>query len=326
MSDYNPGLLGVNNAQDSTLSTIILDNFISFYDWGFLDKGGYNNINIPNSGMYGGSKAELRPAKDPNYADGRVWQGFRENWVWETGINRATEPNQISGVYVNNTFLPYTYNSASGYYTGPSATGYRIDFIDGRVVFNTPIASTATVKLNYSYKWVKVDRSEGVGFFRQIQSNDFRIDNNFLTGSGEWVQLGQTRIQLPAIFVEVVPNRTYQPYQLGGGQWANTDVLFYAMSNREADCSNLLNIISYQNDRYLKLFNTNKVSRSGAYPMTFVGDLVDKKYNYPYLVENYTYGNLRVFDSKINNITQISVDFYIGTARCSTQIELVGVT
>ena len=63
---------------------------------------------------------------------------------------------------------------------------------DGKVIFDSPISSSASVKLNYSYKWVKVDKAEGVPFFRQIQNNDFKIDNNFLTGSGDWVQLGQT--------------------------------------------------------------------------------------------------------------------------------------
>lgn len=324
---YNPGLVGIDNTQDATLSNILLDNFVSFYDWGFLDKGGFNNINSPSSGMYGGSKTELRLANDPNYQSGRVWQGFRENWVWETGISKTTQPIQISGIYVNNTFLPYQYNITSGYYTGPAGTGYRIDYTDGRVIFNNPLPSTSSVKLNYSYKWVKVDKAEGVPFFRQIQNNDFRIDQNFLNGSGDWVQLGQTRIQLPAVFVEVVPNRTYKGYQLGGGQWANTDILFYVMSDRESDCSNLSNIISYQNDRIIHLVDINKVSRSGAYPINFKGDLVNKTYSYPYLIQNYPmYSDCMISNTKINNIAQISTDFYVGSVRCSTQVKMLSLT
>jgi hypothetical protein len=323
---YYPGLVGITNTQDAMLSNILLDNFITFYDWGLLDKGGFNNVSIPTSGMYGGDKTTLRSANDPNFTNGRVWQAFRENWVWETGVSVSTQPNRISGVYVNNTFLPYTYNPTSGYYVNTSATGYRVDYTDGKVIFNNPLPNTTNVQMNYSYKWVKVDRAEGIPFFRQIQNNDFRIDSNFLNGSGDWVQLGQTRVQLPAIFVEVVPNRTWQPFQLGGGQWANTDLVFYVMSNREPDCSNLLNIISYQNDRLLNLFDTNKISKSGAYSTTFKGDLVNPTFSYPYLVNNYFWGKARVFDSTINNITQIAVDFFVGTARCSTQVEMSSVT
>lgn len=323
---YPTGLVGINNTQDATLSTILLDNFVTFYDWGLLDKGGFNNTYVPTSGMYGGDRSILRLANDPNYQTGRVWQAFRENWVWEDRVSKITQPIQFSGVYVNNTFLPYTYNPTSGYYVGSDPTGYRVDFNDGRVIFNSPLPSTAVVKANYSYKWVKVDKAEGVAFFRQIQTSDFRLDTNFLTGSGDWVQLGQTRIQLPAIFVEVIPNRTYQPFQLGGGQWANTDVLFYVLAGREPDCSNLLNIISYQNDRLLKLFDSNKISRSGVYPVGILGDLINNTYTYPYWVSNYFFGNLRVHNSTIGNISQIATDFYIGTARCATQIELSSVT
>jgi hypothetical protein len=276
--------------------------------------------------MYGGDKTILRMANDPNYQQGRVWQGFRQNWVWETGVSATTQPIALSGVYVNNNFLPYSYNSSSGYYVGNDPTGYRINFSDGKVIFNAPLPTGTDVRVNYSYKWVKVDRSEGTPFFRQIQNSDFRIDSNFLKGSGDWVQLGQTRVQLPAIFIEVVPNRTYQPYQLGGGQWANTDIVFYVMALREPDCSNLLNIISYQNDRFIRLFDSNKISRSGAYPLTFTEDLINRKYIYPNLVKDYYNADCRIFNSRIDNINQLSVDFYVGTARCSTQVQLDSVS
>jgi hypothetical protein len=103
-------------------------------------------------------------------------------------------------------------------------------------------------------------------------------------------------------------------------------VLFYVLANRESECSNLLNIISYQNDRLLRLFDSNKISRSGAYPIGIIGDLIDRQYNYPNWVSNYFFGNLRVHNSTISDIAQVSVDFYMGTARCSTQIELSSVT
>ena len=326
MSNYYPGLVGIRNTQDSMLSTLLLDNFITFYDWGFLDKGGFNNVSIPTSGMYGGDKTTLRLANDPNFANGRAWQAFRENWVWETGVSHSAQPNAISGVYVNNNFIPYQYNSSSGYYVGAGPTGYRINYTDGKILFNNPLPATTSVKLNYSYKWIKVERAEGIPFFRQIQNNDFRIDTNFLNGSGDWVQLGQTRVQLPAVFVEVVPNATYEPFQLGGGQWANTDILFYVMSNRESDCSNIQRMISYQNDRYIHLYDSNIISRSGAYPLTYKNDLVDPKYNYTHWLDNYSHAQCRIFNTKINNIAQLSIDFYIGTVRTSTQTELATVT
>jgi hypothetical protein len=64
---YNPGLVGIKNTQDLALSNVLLDNFITFLDWGLLDKAGFNNVSSPASGMYGGDKTILRMANDPNY-------------------------------------------------------------------------------------------------------------------------------------------------------------------------------------------------------------------------------------------------------------------
>lgn len=316
---YNPGLVSINNTQDSNLSNILLDNFIAFYDWGFVDKGGFNNVSIPSSGMYGGSKHLLKPVDDPNYSAGQVWQAYRQNWIWETGVSKTTQPIQISGVYRNNTFLPFAYNSTSGYYVG---SGYRIDYPNGRIVFNSPIPATSTVSLNYSYKWLSVQRAEGVSFFRQIQTPN-RIDQNFFTSSGDWVQLGQNRVQLPALFFEI-KRRSYEPYQLGGGQWANTDIIAYVISDKESTCTDILDTISYQNDRVIKLFDTNSVSKSGDLPINYRGDLVDKSNRYPNLLENHFNNTCFINKTVINNPTQLSYSLYIGTANFSTKVIMTG--
>ena len=37
----------IKNMGDSTVSSLIQDNLIEFYDWGMLDAGGFFNISIP---------------------------------------------------------------------------------------------------------------------------------------------------------------------------------------------------------------------------------------------------------------------------------------
>lgn len=99
-------LSSVTNVQDSTISNILLDNFINFYDWGFVDRGSFYNINIPQSGIYGGDRHKLRRSDDPRYTDGQVWEAYRQNWVWESGIDGTDQqPINISGVYVDGTFM-----------------------------------------------------------------------------------------------------------------------------------------------------------------------------------------------------------------------------
>ena len=100
MPEAYKSLRGFANSQDATLSNILLENFITFYDWGLVDKGDFYNIDIPESGLYGGNKHKLRPVQDPNYNDGQVWEGYRGNWVWETGVANVEQPIRISGVDV----------------------------------------------------------------------------------------------------------------------------------------------------------------------------------------------------------------------------------
>lgn len=319
---YDPSLVGVENTQDSKLSNILLDNFLLFYDWGLLYKGGYNNVYIPQSGMYGGTKHVLKPANDPNYAANQVWQGFRRNWVWETGVDRTTQPVQISGIYRGSTFLPFTYNASSGFYVG---SGYRIDYPNGRVIFNSPIPATSVVQLNFSYKWASVQKAEGIPFFRQIEQANNKLDQ-FFTSSGDWIQLGQNRVSMPAIFIENIKKRTYEPYQLGGGQYANTDMLMYVVTDKLSTNTDILDMISYQNDRVIQLFNTNTVSKSGDLAINYNGDLVSKNNSYPTLINNHFYGTSFINNTVINDPVEISYSTYVGTVRFSTQTQMASIT
>lgn len=311
-------LANITNAQDSTLSNILLDNFVNFYDWAILDAGSFYNINVPQSGIYGGDRHKLRLADDPNYSDGQVWEGYRQNWVWESGVDGTTEqPITISGVYVDNTF----------YATGNVTKPYYIDYTNGRVVFDTALSSSSSVHLEYSHKWVQVIPAEGVPWFREIQRFSFRNEEGFqVSGSGGWAQLGQTRIQLPAIAVEVMPANSLQGYQLGGGQFVNSDVVFHVITENYWECANLIDTILYQNDRSLHLFDTTKVGLSGAFPFNYRNELTDHAIPsglYPNLVDNFFYRKCWITESRASDITQLSPDLYMSTARCNTQVKAI---
>ena len=311
-------LANLNNAQDATLSNVLLDNFVSLYDWGLLDRGQFYNINIPESGIYGGDRHKLRSAQDPNYSNGQVWEGYRQNWVWESGISATDEqPITISGVFVDDAF----------YATGNVTKPFYIDYPNGRVVFDTALTTTSTVQLEYSHKWVQVIPAQGVPWFREIQQGSFRNEEGFqVSDSGNWVQLGQTRVQLPAIAVEVVPAKSLQPYQLGGGQWTNTDILFYVISENHWECTNLMDAILYQNDRTVHLFNPTAVAISGVLPFNYRNELNENAIPsglYPNMIDDFFYRRCWINQSRGNEITQLSPELYIGTTRCSTQVKAI---
>jgi hypothetical protein len=311
-------LNGVNNTQDSTLTNVLLDNFVYFYDWGFLDRGSFYNIEIPQTDVYGGTRDVLRISDDPNYTDGQVWEGYRKNWVWESGVSGTTEqPVMVSGLFVDGTF----------YSTDNVDNPYYIDYPNGRVVFDSPQPTGATVNMSYSHKWVEVVPAEGVPFFRQIQQGSFYTNDRFLIqNSGGWAQLGETRLQLPALAIEVNSPRSFEGYQLGGGQWVNNEVVFYVIAENYWECANIVDTVLYQNDKTLKLFRPAEVAISGTLPFNYRNELNENAVPsgmYPSLVDNFTWRNCWIHDSRGGDTTQLSPTLYIGTARCKTQVKAI---
>ena len=305
----NTSLEGFLNTQDLTISNILLENLILFYDWGFIDKGGFYNINMPASGIYGGDKSVLKNVTDPNYANGKVWQANRGNWVWETGTTLGT-PISISGVYVNGAL---------------NTTGYNIDYKNGKVIFDSPVSVSSNVKLQYSQKYINVVPSRGIPWLRQIQQFSNRVDDRQFTfsGSGEWAILGQTRVQIPAIAIEVLPPKELNGYQLGGGKNIYNDVIFHVITGNDWQCSNILDQISLQNERDITLFNPNRAMASGVYPFDKNGYLRQGALPsglYPNLVKNFNYRKCFIHDTRAPSISQLSPDLYIGTIRCSTEV------
>ena len=167
----------------------------------------------------------------------------------------------------------------------------------------------------------------GIPWFRQIQQGSFRSDEGFdVAGSGGWAQLGQTRVQLPAVAVEVVPARSLEGYQLGGGQWVNTDVVFHVITANHWECANLVDSILYQNDRSIDLFNPTTVAISGVSPFNYRNELTENAIPsglYPNLVANFHYKGCWINSSRGGDITQLSPELYIGSARCSTQVKAI---
>lgn len=271
-------LKGATSVNKALLNAQIETNLISFFEWGLLQLGAFGNVYINSSGHYGGNQSTLTLTKDPRYNNGQVWQGFRQNWVYESGIQAAAQPIIISGVYVNGTFYP---SNTTGAYK------HHVDYIRGRVVFDSAISQTAVVKAEYSYKYVTVVDAE-TPWLRQLQKNSYRLDDSHFSASasGEWAVIGENRLQLPAIIVEVESNRGFLPYQLGQGQYVNQGVNIHIIGETPFDKNQLMDIVSNQNNKTIYLYDRNVVRDSGLFPLDYRGALNSGAWNYPDLVEN----------------------------------------
>lgn len=305
---------GVNNIGDSLTNDQLASNMVEFLSWAFLGIGAFTNVNRPTSGYYGGMPYRLRLSEDPNYSKGQVWEGFRSNWVWESGIDyTAYSPVSISGVYLNNNFLPL---NSSGHYS------YKINYPLGRVVFASSLPPNSQVEVNFSYKNINVCQADSP-WFKELQFNSLRVDNSHfnLYGSGNWSTSAQNRLQLPAIVVEVVPRRTLKPYQQGGGQWIYQDVLFHIFAETSVERGNLMDILTYQKHKKIASFDKNIISSANAWPLDFDGSIAPSAVCYPDLIRLYPGFDAYFFDTASFESDNLSPGFFSGIVRA--QMEMV---
>ena len=319
MADIN--LKGFTKLGDSTLVNDIKENLISFFDWGLLKKENYINVSIPSTGVYGGNEHQLRLVDDPRYTAGQVWEGFRSNWVWESGITGDTIPlvssdnanPGVSGVYVDSAFYPVT---TAGTYA------HHINHPQGRVVFDTAIPTTSTVTCEYSYKYVNVTASNGLPWFKEIHKKSERVDSSqFATTSGDWSQLSQNRYQLPAIGIEITNNRSVRGYQLGGGSsYVYTDVLFHCISEDPYMRDSLLDMVTYQSDKVFTMYDLNAIADADAFPLNHNGVPASGALRFLDITTQYPLKALRILDVKFDSVYTLSPNLHVGTAKCSTEI------
>ena len=313
-------LKGVSSVFDSQLSDQLEANLVGFFQWGFLGVGGFFNVTVPQSGVYGGKESRLRPVYDPNYTDGQVWEAFRKDWVWETGVEYDHQPIRVSGVYVDGVF--HAVNETGAY-------AHHIDYPNGRVVFDNPISTGCVVEAEYSYRLFQLYTAD-TEWWQKIQTRSFRVDDpHFLQwGSGEWDILAQNRVQLPAIIVEAVPNvASRQGFEIGNSvQTVQQDVLFHVLAEDRFYFKWLHDTITNQKDKRFIGFDKNRMLAADAFPLNQDGSPRESGMMYPDLVKpsgegGYGWRQLRVEDSRSTEQPRLGSVHYC-TVRLRIGIDL----
>ena len=308
----------VSHIGNTLLSSEIENNMKWFLDWAFLGIGGWSNVTMPTSGAFGGTFDTLRLVNDPSYSNGQVWEGARKDWVWETGSSyEGHDPIQISGVYVNGVLKG----------TGDATYGHHYNYPLGRVVFDNPISTTDTVKVEYSYRNVQVYVADEAPWWDELQYNSLRVDDTYYssTGSGSWGILANHRVQMPAIVLETVPRRRFKPYQLGDtSQFVQQDIVFHIVGENRWWRNQLVDILSYQIDSQVWLFKTDTLIESGAYPLDYRGMKVASPLNYNNVVNTpqYRYLLARMTDMSITEMESYDARLHEGTVRATLEVVL----
>lgn len=289
---------------------IIRENLIGFFDWGFIDKGGFMNVTLPTSGVYGGNYSRLRPSLDARYQNGQVWEGFRKNWVWESGLTDS--PIRISGVYVNGTFQP------------TSGGGHYINYPLGRIIFNTPISTTSTVSCEFSPKSVQVFDLDKSPELKEIHNGTFRIDDStFFSTSGNWTIPVDNKVQLPAVGIKMGGKVWLEPYQIGGAHWKFNEVYAYVFSKDEAWATRLADYIMFQKEKTINMFDLNQMNSSGFKALDYKGSVSDAPKTYYELVQpnpsGYAYKTLTFKDAKVLHSQILNQSVYYSVIKIITE-------
>jgi hypothetical protein len=257
---------GVEDYGDFTISDEIQYGLQTYFEWGFLGIGAFTNVRIPASGQYNNSHHILTPVRNPTYSTGTIWEGIRNNWVWESGFNYSVEPINISGIYVNGTFQPTT---------GVGPYAFNIDYPHGRILFDNSVPLSTTVMCEYSYKRIKFANSDSVES-REIHERTLQVDSNFTNGSGEKVQFERNKIQLPAVIVEIIPKKSFpKGTQLGGGHYLEQSVLMHVFAETPTERNKIIDIIVNQHDSNIVIYDMNKLAENDMYPLNLDGTIAN---------------------------------------------------
>jgi hypothetical protein len=278
LADYEQ-FRGISHIRRDSFTQNLLYSFIDWLKWSTLQVGGFQNVDATfASGIYGGDFSRLRLVEDPNYSDGQVWEAFRSDWIWETGVSYNVQPIVCSGIWVDGTW----------YATGVSgAYAHYVDYPQGRVVFQSAIATTSIVTTDYSHRTISyVKGSEP--WFRELLFDAYRIDRPdfFGEGSGQWDQIAKNRRHLPVVAIEM-GGRRFEPFEIGSSKnYVFQDAVIYVLAESEDERNQIVDIISQQHDKTIWIYHRGRLKESGTYPydLNRLGSPIDSPLQFPQLV------------------------------------------
>lgn len=188
------------------IKTLVKSNMDLWLNNLFLTDGFFNTVSVGETDVYSRDISSLISIEDEDFPDNMVWQSAFKEWVHESGITPSystSEPIVSSGVTVNGTFYSRTHPTY----------GHTIDYKNGRVIFNSPIASNSVVQSEFSYKGISVSFADS---FENEQGEVFiettYKDNPMQTGVITY-PCKNSKI-LPVILIDV-KTESHEPYEIG---------------------------------------------------------------------------------------------------------------
>ena len=287
------------------LTSIITTNLKWWLDWGFLNNGAYGIH------KYADPTSQLMLLHDNRYEDGRVWSGYGREWVWESGVVPASgmeAPFRVSGVYIDGTFYP---KDTTGMFS------HKIDYQNGRIIFNSPQTSGADVRAEYCSRYILVENADNPNC-RQLMSwidEDFTERQNPSSNT-----LKDLQVWLPAVFIDVGATRQ-RGLQLGGGQIKTISIILYVFADSINDRDLLKNWLDYQGRSAFYLADLNQID----FPLNAYGEIVDGATNFVELAEDHPWKKIRLMDSSSSKVPALSNTLFRGKVIWSAEVDFGGI-
>lgn len=248
------------------LRSLLKLNLKLFLDMHMLRESSF--INVPSGSTFydGSDMSVLLPdteADDVFFggSDGKVWQSPFRQWVYESGVpldgtNVNTPPITASGVYIEGALRR----------TDDAQFGHTIDYINGRVIFNS--AQSLDLKVNAAYSAREVRIGFEHDFNQQYQRGflESKYTTNPLTSMQIVYPSGGAQ-PFPAVFIEV-DNRTMTPYELGNRSAIIKDkVILHVWALDDLQRDNIVDILTSQWRKVIPMINFNRapLPLSGIY-------------------------------------------------------------
>jgi len=346
----NEKFSGVQNIGEHLFLSQIENNMKSFLDWGFLNIGAFINVERPDQNIYGNPLAKLKPTTDPNFTNGQVWQTMRKDWVWEDDVVysaciddpvpsgsisgeipcptgsyfiepcpeeniQTISPILIDGIYINNTF--YDLNTTGQY-------AYKVDYINSRIIFNNPISLSSNVEMEYSYRWIQIYNYDNAQWWRQLQyQTDANSEHFNQLNKGDFSILSNNRVQLPAIIVETVARGLSRPWELGNKSLImKQELILHIVSETMADRNKIIDIVRLQQDKIIRMYDTNLVVKYGIQPFLIDGTLNPNRLKYDNLVKCglYYWKSARLIDIFATEVESFSPFFTESNLKLTAEI------
>jgi hypothetical protein len=314
---YNPAFMGVPNIGSVLILNELENNYKSFLDHGFLSLGGFTNVNIPTTNISNFDLHILKPTTDKNTASNTVWQAPRKDWIYETNTAYSgLSPINISGVYVNSNFYPGP--------TGNATLGYKINYPEGKIIFNSGLSPSSVVQLEYSFRSVQVYKMEEFPYWKEIQHRSLENKTGFaFTDKGTFSINPENRVQLPAVVIESIAASNNKPFRLGDKSLIiEQDMLLHVLADNPKEKNNIVDILRLQEDRFIWLYNTNNVVKSGVYPLNYDGSKNTNSLSYFEIVNNpnYQWIKCRISDVSISDMNFVNIRMYGSVVRITNEI------